>query len=380
MLLLYFGCQTNTCLRSEELSYWPLSGSSVFCNPSEVVHWQQNLTFPEASIPTPPESECPSLELEALEMCSQFSQCSMPEDSPVISALDNGQYLQPTTDQWQGSGLPVTCQGNAALNTTTMWSASPSSVGLGPSSVLSYDSQNQDTPLSCETDAFCNVPDGLDLPYATEQTWNLPSPPVYYGPDVFSQTPGHTYATVSEHHVVPIACSMATAPTMYPGAYIPGTHVQDVPIPCQRPALTYVPVVPMRPLLPRTQETMGPSHPVSLHQQLERQMQSLHGSQCNTPCVSSTAGLFRNGTSHRATSSEMSGSTIVPSHYMINGPVCTTQTETSGSSALMTYGQTYSGVNPLVSDPTDEDFSTYIDYGHEEHSAPMGLTRSEEKS
>lgn len=359
---------------SEDYSHWHhLPGSYLFCNPSEVEHWQQKVSYPESSIPTPPESECPSLEPQ--DMVTQWSQTTMSEEWPVGSTSEQGQYYQPTSGSWQGPGAPVTAQGIAALNTATLLTAPPRSVDLGSSPVLSYESQSLDTLNSSEPDTSCVLPPTLDLSFATEPVWTYPSPSIYSASDVPSHLSGFGFSGVPDQSLYPVGCSVAAAPVVYSG-----THGQMIyPSPgqylYQRRTISYPAVVPMRPLLPRTEGSTVSSQSAVGRQQVERtHMQRSHGPQYTVPNVSNLSGQ-RKGVPE-ATSNHPTRHITGPSQYAshtLSGPA---HTATSLPNVI-SYGQmVYGAPASLVSDPTDEDFSAYIHYDHEEHSGTLGALRS----
>ena len=360
---------------SEDYSHWHLPGSYLFCNPSEVEHWQQKVSFPESSIPTPPESECPSLESQ--DMVTQWSQTTMPEEWRVRSTSDNGQYYQPTSGPWQGPGAPVTAQGIAALNTATLLTAPPRSVDLGSSPVLSYESQSLDTLNSSEPDTSCVLPPTLDLSFAADPAWAYPSPSIYHGVDVPSHLSGFGFS-FPEQNLYPVGCSMAPAPVVYPGTHGQVIYPPSGQIPYQRRTVSYPPAVPMRPLLPRTEGSTASSQSAHGHQQVERtHMQTSQGSQYTVSNVSSLSGQSKDAACREVTSGQTTRHATGPSQYVTYGPSGPAQTVVS-MPTMVSYGQMGFGAPAsLVSDPTDEDFSAYIHYDHEEHAGPMGALRSE---
>ena len=359
---------------SEVYPQWQHPGSYLFCNPSEVEHWQQKVSLPDPSLPTPPESECPSLESQ--DMVNQWSQTTMPEEWPVGSIPELG-FCQPTSGAWQGPGAPVTTHGIAALNTATMCTAPPRSVDLGSSPVLSYESQSLDTLNSSEPDTPCVLPPNLDLSFANEPAWTYPSPSIYSGADVPSHLPGFGYTSPPEQSLYPVGCSMATAPVVYPGTYGQMIYPPSGQVPYQRRTVSYPPPVPMRPLLPRTDGSTVSSQSIHGYQQVERpHMRPSHGSQYTVSNVSNLSGQSQDATRREVASNQPPRNTAGPSQYTNHGPLIPAQTAVS-LPTVVSYGQMGFGAPAsLVLDPTDEDFSAYIHYDHEEHPAPLGTMRS----
>jgi hypothetical protein len=347
---------------SEESSFWPPSGSFVFCHPQEVLHWQESVPHPvDASqsqpfYPTPPESECFQ---DYQEIMSQHSQTSMPQEWPAVSSPENGQSYQPT---WQGQGAPVTTQGIAALDTAAFLSVPSSTVSSVLSPVLSHESQSLDTLTSFSEPDLCELPSALDLSFANEPSWNYSSP-VQYSADGSTSVSGFGFTPLSEYTPYSAGYSMAPATAMLSGTHGPLFYPQGGQVALQKRSASYPHPAPMRPIRPRTVGSTVSSQSIRGQQQAQRpQLPASHGSQHTISSVSSSSGHAANG----------------PSQYVSCGSAGPAQATVPVP--LASYGQTgYGAPASLVSDPTDEDFGAFLNYDHEDHTGSVGALRSEKK-
>ena len=337
-------------------------------------HWNQSVPFGEVSFPTPPDtisetsSDCP-------DMSGQWSQTSLPEDWSTVPAQGNS--------TWQSQGVPVTTQDLQALDSAALLSASSRPVDLRLSPVLSHESQSARTLTSFSEPDSCVLPPGLDLSFATDPSWNPSGPAVYNSPDVTTHSiPCHGFTPFHDQSGLPLGCTFSSPHALYPGSQPPVFFPQGAQAPYQSRSVSYPQLTPMRPLLPRTegpstscQATHGPQRTLRPH------MQGSHSSQRTVSSVSSACGPSQDGSPIAFVPAQASGHGTVPSQQLEGlpyGPSGHASTVAPPPSALLSYSQAGTSV-PFMSDPTDEDFSTYIHFDQDDQSASPGALRLDHK-
>ena len=379
VLCVHLERQTDSCSISEGHTHCHLPGSFYFCHPSQVEDWNQSVPIGEVSLPTPPDSisECAS---DYQEMSGHpWNQASLPEEWTTAPAPDN-MSMQPTSNEWPGQGVPVTAHDIQTLDTAAFLSAPQSTVDFGLSPVLSHESQSSYTRNSFSEPDTCYLPPGLDLSFTSEPSWHSSGPVVYHSPDVTQQPTG--YGFVPHDQSAPsVACALSAPQTLYPGSQPLEFFPQGGQVLYQRRTTSYPQPAPMRPLLPRTESptassdgTRGPQRTLKPH------MQGSQSSQRTASSVSSTSGQSQDGSQHTLASTQSSGHVMLASQQVQTLPHRSSGPMQSGALVhpnMVLYNQ-HGASASSVSDPTDEDFSTYIRFDQEDQTTSPGALRSDD--
>lgn len=370
------------CSLSEEFTDCYSSGSFLFNHPSVVAHWNQSVPFGEFSLPTPPDTSSECTPSEYQDMSSQaWSQPSLPEEWMSLPAPDHSALMQPSRDDGNTHGIPVTTREIQALDNASWLSAPHGSVDSGLSPVLSHESQSSHTLNSFSEPDTCVLPPGLDLSFTAEPSWNPSGPDVYTSSD--ATAPGQTaYGCPPSygHEDYSMACSTATSHGLYPGSD-PLFFPQGGQAAYQRRLVPYPSAPPMRTLLPRTESLTMSTQPAYGSQRTLRP--HVHGSrsmQSVTSSVSSSSGQPPNGAQTAVSPAQASGYPLALPRsapnlaHALSDPA---KGVPSAQSGFVSHNRPVVSV-PFMSDPTAEDFSAFIHFDHEEHNASPGDLRSED--
>ena len=308
-----------------------------------------------------------------------WSETSWPEEWTTVPAQDVSASMQPSGNDWPIYGAPVTTQDIQALDAATMLSVSHGSVDSGLSPVLSHESQSSYTLNSFSEPEPCVLPPSLDLSF-TEPSWNASGPNVYTNLDAASQTTsGYGFPSIDQG-VYSTACTMSAPQGPYPGSQPPMFFPHGGQAAYQQRIVSYSPVAPMRPILPRTEGSAMSSQPAyGPHRALRPQVQGQRSMQHPALSVSSSAGRSQDGSQHAITSAEVSGHTVVASQSMQHLPQGFSGANHSVAPFQPSLGSQSrtSMAMPYTSDPTADDFSAFIQFDQEDHSISPGALRSE---
>ncbi|GAB7366522.1 hypothetical protein MBLNU230_g8513t1 [Neophaeotheca triangularis] len=197
-------------------------------------------------------------------MTQQWSQSSMAEDWPT-SLPDHSAMTQPYEGSWWAHESALDPCAMGSMNWLNM-PTHGSSVDLGLSPVLSYESRSPHTLNSSESDLPLNSA-GPDFSFSTAgSVWPQTQAAGSYAPQGFQQPLSGTSSVSSQAPHSQADQSHTYQPSWNTTQDVPyGAPVLQAPcpqgMPFQRITFARQPVVYQRPLLPRTEGPAGSSHP-----------------------------------------------------------------------------------------------------------------------
>lgn len=289
----------------------------------------------------------------------------------TVNAQDHSNSLQPSANSWLSQGTPVTSQDLRALDASSWMNVAQGSVDMGLSPVLSHESQNSHTLNSFSEADVPFLPPGLDLSFIGEASWppqgHVTYPAFQCVPQDFSSSAG-----VSPQHVpygvatgylphssrTNVACGPQQQVFHYPGApaALPKRSGCDQPTSHGRPLLPRTDEYPFQgvpssagyvPLQPRSPSLGEP----------KREVRVSSASALPTESMASLPASIRSVRYMDPTSQTISAS-----------PVGQMLTPRSDGIPV--------GTPSLIADQANEDFSSFIQYDHEDK-MPTTAARSE---
>jgi hypothetical protein len=359
-------------MTSEECPQYPAPGSVLYTQPIEVDLWCQSIAPGEGFPPTPPDtasdcavSDCPDMN------APPWSQTSLPEESwNTGPALDHSTYVQSSGGAWHGQQYHGSAQDVRSSGVSPWLSAPQAPVDLGLSPSLSYESQSSHGLYPFSESETAVLPQSLDLSFATEPSWNYAGQPT--GPTNAqavsaspSAGPNHYHSHV-EAQPGRIGCS--TAPQSFVSqAHHPVYHGPGGYYVHAEPKST---VVHRRPILPRTDAQAVPSQPLyGPHQrELRPQMSMPQASQSSVSTVSTMPGQPSGVQQQTPVSSPGVSS---PAAQRLPPAA-----EPAGLTSRPEFAAQVRPVGPVGYMDHSEDWSSFIQYDHDDQANQQGSTRS----